>query len=388
MTPADTAVRAGTTQDVAAAVRDAAARHTPLRVVGRGHWLDAGAPVSPAMPLALDALSGIVAYTPGDLTLTARAGTTLADIAAVTAEHGQWLALDPFGSDDGTIGATIATASAGPLAHAFGTPRDAALGLEVVTGDGAIVRTGGRVVKNVAGFDLTRLFTGSWGTLGVITEVTVRLRARPEVDETWAVALPDDGAIGAACRAARGAAAAPIALELVDAPLAAALGLGTHPAMLVRLAGAAAAMRAQRDALRPLGAAAPAPEGIWQRLRTAEPPASTVLRLSHRPDRIADTWRAAAGIPSAYRHATPSRGIVRVIVYGDDDIAAATARAAARCTLIAERAPAAVWLAGPTPVPNAPLSARIRAAFDPAGILNPGLAPDAPRSPAWPPTDA
>jgi FAD/FMN-containing dehydrogenase len=158
--------------------------------------------------------------------------------------------------------------------------------------------------------------------------------------------------------------------------------------MLVRLAGAAAAMRAQRDALRPLGAAAPAPAGIWQRLRTAEPPASTVLRLSHRPDRIADTWRAAAGIPSTYRHATPSRGIVRVIVNGDDDIAAATARAAARCTLIAERAPAAVWLAGHTPLPNAPRSARIRAAFDPAGILNPGLAPDAPRSPARPPTDA
>jgi len=205
---ADTAVRARATQDVADAVKDAAARRTPLRVVGRGHWLDAGAPASPATPLALDALSGIVAYTPGDLTLTVRAGTTLSDIAAVTAEHGQWLALDPFGTDDGTIGATIATASAGPLAHAFGTPRDAALGLEVVTGDGSIIRTGGRVVKNVAGFDLTRLFTGSWGTLGVITEVTVRLRARPDVDETWVVALAEDDAIGAACRAALGAAAA------------------------------------------------------------------------------------------------------------------------------------------------------------------------------------
>src|SRR6185437_4881427 len=166
-----------------------------------------------------------------------------------------------------TIGATIATASAGPLAHAFGTPRDAALGLEVVTGDGSIVRTGGRVVKNVAGFDLTRLFTGSWGTLGVITEVTVRLRARPDVDETWVVALADDDAIGGACRAALGAAAAPIALALVDAPLAAALGLGKSPVMLVRLAGAAAAMRAQRDALRALGAAAVGPPDVWQRLR-------------------------------------------------------------------------------------------------------------------------
>lgn len=389
--PADTAVRAHTTQDVAACVNDALARRTPLRIVGRGHWLDAGAPASPATPLALDALSGIVAYTPGDLTLTARAGTALSDIAAVTAEHGQWLALDPFGTDDGTIGATIATASAGPLAHAFGTPRDAALGLEVVTGDGAIVRTGGRVVKNVAGFDLTRLFTGSWGTLGVITEVTVRLRARPEVDETWAVALPADGAIGAACRAALGAALGAIALELVDAPLAAALGLGTGPAMLVRLAGAAAAMRAQRDALRPLGAAALGPADIWQRLRAAEPPGSTVFRLSQLPDRIADTWQLADHAPGVWRHATPSRGIVRVIVTNADanDAAATIARAAAgRCTLIAERAPAAFWASAATPMPNAALASRVRAAFDPAGILNPGLAPDAPRPHATQSADA
>ena len=102
---------------------------------------------------------------------------------SVTSAEGQWLALDPFGARTGTLGATIATGSSGPLAHAFGTPRDNVLGLEVVTGTGDIVRAGGRVVKNVAGFDLTRLFTGAWGTLAVITEATVRLRARPERDE-------------------------------------------------------------------------------------------------------------------------------------------------------------------------------------------------------------
>ncbi|HKV51240.1 MAG TPA: FAD-binding protein, partial [Gemmatimonadaceae bacterium] len=222
----DTAIRVRTTDDVAAAVTEAAVRRTPLRIVGRGHWLDAGPPARAATPLALDELSGIVAYTPGDLTLTARAGTTLAEIAAVTAEHGQWLALDPFGTDDGTIGATVATASSGPLAHAFGTPRDAVLGLEVVTGEGAIIRTGGRVVKNVAGFDLTRLFTGSWGTLGAITEVTVRLRAMPEGDETWAIAVGDDDALDAVCRAARTAAIAPLAFEALDAALASRVGLG------------------------------------------------------------------------------------------------------------------------------------------------------------------
>ena len=107
----------------------------------------------------------------------------------MTRAEGQWLALDPFGSAHGTLGATIATGSAGPLAHAFGTPRDNVLGIEAVTGTGEIVRAGGRVVKNVAGFDLTRLFTGAWGTLAVITEATVRLRALPERDQTIALAL-------------------------------------------------------------------------------------------------------------------------------------------------------------------------------------------------------
>ena len=132
-------------------------------------------------------LSGITEYVPGDLTLTARAGTTLGEIRDATAAHGQWLALDPYGADEGTIGATIATASAGPLSTFFGGPRDLVLGVEFVTGDGVVARGGGRVVKNVAGFDLTRLITGSWGTLGVVTEVTLRLHARPRGDETFAL---------------------------------------------------------------------------------------------------------------------------------------------------------------------------------------------------------
>jgi len=384
---AGAAARVRLTEDVAALVRDAVARRAPLRVAGRGQWLDAGPPTAPSTPLALDALAGIIAYTPGDLTLTARAGTTLADIAAATAEHDQWLTLDPFGSDDGTIGATVATASAGPLGHAFGTPRDAVLGLEVVTGEGAIIRTGGRVVKNVAGFDLTRLFTGSWGTLGVITEVTVRLRARPEVDETWVIALPHDAALAAACRAAREAAIAPLAVEVVDAELASRLGLGGRTSLLVRLAGAAASLRAQRDALRPLGDAAAAPTTIWHALRTIEPPGSTTLRLSHLPDRIADTWRLAQPPehqrPLVLRHATPSRGIVRVIADpgAEDAVTSLALAAATNCTLIPERAPATLWSAAAQRMPNATLAARLRRTFDPAAVLNPaGGSPPAPRA--------
>src|SRR5438552_6449213 len=117
-------------------VRDAADRRTPLRVVGRGTWLDAGRPVVANESVSTRDLTGITEYVPGDLTLTARAGTTLEEIRLATAAHDQWLALDPYGGDEGTLGATIATASAGPLSTSFGTPRDLMLGLEFVTGEG------------------------------------------------------------------------------------------------------------------------------------------------------------------------------------------------------------------------------------------------------------
>ncbi|HWH52295.1 MAG TPA: FAD-binding protein, partial [Gemmatimonadaceae bacterium] len=164
-----TAVAVAPTEAIRERVLDARSRRAPLRIAGRGLWLDAGRPVHATDTLSTRELAGITQYVPGDLTITARAGTTLDEIRQATAAHGQWLALDPFGSDDGTIGATLATASAGPLSTFFGGPRDLALGVEFVTGDGVLARGGGRVVKNVAGFDLTRLMTGSWGTLAVIT---------------------------------------------------------------------------------------------------------------------------------------------------------------------------------------------------------------------------
>jgi glycolate oxidase FAD binding subunit len=163
---------------IAAYVRESAETARALRILGRGTWPDAGHPVYATVNLSLAHDTGIVAYTPGDLVLTVRAGTTLREIDSVLGAHDQWLPLDPDGGRDGTIGATVATGSYGPMAALYGTPRDQTLGMTAVTGLGDIVRPGGRVVKNVAGFDLTRLLVGSWGTLGVITEVTVRVRAR------------------------------------------------------------------------------------------------------------------------------------------------------------------------------------------------------------------
>ena len=163
---------------ISAAVRDSAASRTTMRIVGRGTWLDAVSPVTAMARLSLEADSGIVAYVPDDLTVTARAGTTLRELADVLAKHDQWIALDPAGGDDCTIGATVATCSYGPAAALFGTPRDQVLGMTVVLGTGDVIRPGGRVVKNVAGFDLTRLMIGAWGTLGIVTEVTLRVRSR------------------------------------------------------------------------------------------------------------------------------------------------------------------------------------------------------------------
>lgn len=167
---------------VAEALRSAHAERQPRRIVGSGTWLQGGGPFADAAPLPVRGHAGVVEYIPGDLVITVRAGTTLAELAAITGEHGQTLALTPYGSPESTIGAVVATAASAPLALGDLLVRDLVLGLMVVTGTGDIVQAGGRVVKNVAGFDLVRMHTGAWGTLGVITGVSLRLHARPAHD--------------------------------------------------------------------------------------------------------------------------------------------------------------------------------------------------------------
>lgn len=253
-------VRPSTPAELGGMVRDAHDRRTRLRVTARGTWPGRGAAVAPdATVLDVSLISGIVEYVPGDLTLTARSGTTIAELDAATRPHGQWCPLLPWGGDEGTIGATFATATHGPCSAALGAPRDIALGMEFVDGTGSVIRAGGRVVKNVAGFDLTRLLVGSWGSLGVITEVSLRLRARPVVDETWSVAMePGDGARSRLESFRRGP-LAPLAIEEMD------------DRTLVRLGGNAAFVAASRELVRALGDAEPSDPGIWLRLRERDP---------------------------------------------------------------------------------------------------------------------
>lgn len=376
------------------AVREAGATRTPVRIVGGGTWLDAGWPVAAdARAVRLDGLRGITQYTPGDLTLTARAGTPLSEIAAATAAEGQWLALDPFGAaaHGGTIGATFATASAGPLAHALGLPRDIALGLEIVTGDGEVVRAGGRVVKNVAGYDLTRLMTGAWGTLGIITEISVRLRARPEVDQTVAVARA--GVVERAADVAAGLRsmpAAPLAAELLNPALATRLGVTATATsvLLLRFGGNTERVASELTAVAALGETAPIDGDVWRAMRRCEPsdPDVAVLRWSQLPGAVSETWRHAvqccAGFPDALIHASLTRGVVRAILpHADPAALAAMLRTEGRPigggvfggARIAERLPARLWGAQPSTVAADRVARRVRLAFDPWHILNPGV---------------
>src|SRR5262245_18951017 len=125
---------------IAERVREAHAASRRLRVEGARTWTRAGRPVAADETVSLADHRGIIEYVPGDLTMTVKAGTTFAEISAATSREALWLPLEPWGGDNGTIGATVSTATAGPFAFAFGTPRDQVIGMEFVTGDGTTVR--------------------------------------------------------------------------------------------------------------------------------------------------------------------------------------------------------------------------------------------------------
>jgi glycolate oxidase FAD binding subunit len=187
-------------------------------------------------------LRGRVEHLPDDLLATVGAGTSLAFLNESLAKAGQWWPLDPLGG--GTVGATIASACSGPLAATFGAPRDLVLGLTVVLADGRIVKAGGRVVKNVAGYDMVKLFTGSFGTLGIIAEAHLRLYALPQADETLVFASEDVRKLLdlAAALAERGR-LAPAAIEILSPAAASAVAIAADDwRMAVRWQGHDAAV--------------------------------------------------------------------------------------------------------------------------------------------------
>ena len=370
---------------IAEQVRGARARGATLRIAGAGTWMNAGRPCAPVERLELGALNGVVSYEPGDLTLTAGAATPLAEIARVTAAEGQWLTLDPHGASSGTIGATIATASAGPLASAFGTPRDHVLGCEFVSGTGDVVRAGGRVVKNVAGFDLVRLVTGAWGTLGALTEVTVRLRALPEEEVTLAVNIAGNSTAGIAEQAwrwTRECEFRAFAAELVSPSLARRLTGSPDAQLLVRLGGNASFLRAARSAVASLGGAQHAPQSVWSELALGEPADAVVFRASTLPSKVGALYAHASALAEGlggYVHATLSRGVVRCVLPSStgggslEPLRAALSRLANDVTIVGERMPAALWTTLARERSSDALAHGVRCAFDPDHIMNPGI---------------
>jgi len=379
------------TEEVSTAVREGVASRTPLRIAGRGSWLSAGRPVKASKTLSLRDDSGVVNYVPGDLTLTVRGGTTLAEIARITGQHDQWLPLDPFGSDEGTIGATIATGSAGPLATGFGLPRDLLLGLEFVNGRGETVRAGGKVVKNVAGFDLSRLLTGSWGTLGVITEVTLRLYARPTIDRTFAVSLGrGQKSTTELLRAVALSPLAPFALEVLNGAAASSLGFGDNPTLLVRFGGNAPVVDTQLKAFSQLARTEEAEPSTWSAFREIDGDAASVIRISSLPTRFLG---AASSIladtePRIAISINPRRGVMRLVTRDNGDRNPAGVAEAgisldlpsdgqgSATSVIFEKLPAEVWPVVSPSVASDPLSRGIKKAYDPHNILNPGILGD------------
>jgi glycolate dehydrogenase FAD-binding subunit len=177
---AKTIVEPSSAEEIAELVRKCEADRITLAPIGSGRTLAELRRHPVELGISLSRMARIVAYEPDDMTVTAEAGLTLADLNARMAEHRQHLAVDPASPDRTTLGALVAAAQAGPLRLSEGTVRDLLIGIRFVGHGSRIVHGGGRVVKNVAGYDLMKVMTGSFGTLGIVTEVTFKVRPMPD----------------------------------------------------------------------------------------------------------------------------------------------------------------------------------------------------------------
>jgi glycolate oxidase FAD binding subunit len=192
--PSTTSFSPATVAELRDAVAGSATSHPRLLVAAAGTAATTGGRPDPADAVVdTTALSGVLDYTPSDMTVAVRAGTPLADVQAELGGHGQHVAFDAARVRRGaTVGGLLASGDGGPLRHMYGTLRDLVIGVTVVLGDGSVAKAGGHVIKNVAGYDLAKLFHGSLGTLGIVAEVVLRLHPLPRTAAT--VALPADAA--------------------------------------------------------------------------------------------------------------------------------------------------------------------------------------------------
>jgi len=275
-------------------LRSCADEGVAVRFVG-GETKPWGLPGSDcAVRLRTGALDAIVEHNQGDLTAVLQAGLPLRELDEALASCGQMLALDaPWGADDAaTVGGLIATGDSGPLRHRYGAVRDLVLGVTVALSDGSLARAGGKVIKNVAGYDLAKLYSGSFGTLGMICEVAVRLHPRPPAQATATGATGDSGLLQEASLALTGSSLEAQALDVRWEN-----GAG---AVLARFAGIAATEQAEAARVLLAGTGVEATcveddEPLWERQRAGQRSSDggAVIRVSGRPTRIAEVCDAA-----------------------------------------------------------------------------------------------
>jgi glycolate oxidase FAD binding subunit len=197
-------------------------------------------------------INQLIEHAVGDLTITVEAGMKFAQVQEILAKSRQTLALDPFAPASATIGGIVATADTGSLRQRYGSVRDQILGITFVRADGQIAKAGGRVVKNVAGYDLMKLFTGAYGTLGIISQVTFRVYPQPESSGTVVLTGQPD-AIAQAAVTLKASALTPTQADLVSSKLAAILGLGTEIALIARFQSISESVKEQSHRLLELG---------------------------------------------------------------------------------------------------------------------------------------
>jgi glycolate oxidase FAD binding subunit len=211
-------------------------------------------PPSSLLLIRTNRLNRLIEHAVGDLTVTVEAGMKFADLQAILAQAGQFLALDPTYPEQATIGGIVATGDTGSLRQRYNGVRDMLLGLSFVRADGQIAKAGGRVVKNVAGYDLMKLFTGSYGTLGLITQVTFRVYPLPEMSET--ILLRGDGeAIARVAQTLLSSALTPTSLDFLSSPLLHNLGLGGGTGLAIRFQGITPSVKEQVARSREVGQA-------------------------------------------------------------------------------------------------------------------------------------
>ena len=359
-----------TLEEAAAAIRDHAAAGRIVRPHGGGTklgWVPQGNNGRPAIDFDTRGLNRILEHNAGDFTAVLEAGVSLAEAQAAFAKHGQMLAIDPpFGAGDGaTLGGVLATNDSGPLRHRYGAMRDLVIGVTVVLSDGTTAKSGGQVIKNVAGYDLAKLFTGSYGTLGLIARIAVRLHPKPASTATVLARSNDPDRITAAA-----VALSKLPLEADSLDVSWSNGSGE---LLLRFAGSVAKERAHAAASRVALEGVQIvldDEEIWSRQR-ARQRGNLVVKVSGRPTDLANVIRAADKLGGTVV-SRAGLGLSWIELDHERKVAPLRAALAPRaCTVLdgADRS-AEPW---PDIEPGAlALMRRVKERFDPAGAFRPG----------------